>query len=71
MGFYYLLGNVTVHIVLTSNPHNTVSVTPGKEFVQIYSAAEWETGLAEEQLMGKKTSFGGRGRRMTMWQDRE
>ena len=58
VGSYQIFGNVTVHIVLTSNPHHTLSVMPGKVFVQMYSNLEWETDLAEEQPMGKRQVLG-------------
>lgn len=38
---------------LCSNPHGTLSVMPGKVFVQMYSNLKWETELVEQQSMGK------------------
>lgn len=38
-------------LTLCSNPHGTLSVTPGKVFVQMYSYLEWETELVEEQSL--------------------
>lgn len=43
---------------MCSNPHSTLSVTPGKVFMQMYSNLEWETELAEEQSMGKRQVLG-------------
>lgn len=38
---------------LCSNPQGTLSVMPGKVFVQMYSNLEWETKLVEEQSVGE------------------
>lgn len=52
--YRFLFGNVTIHIILTSNPHDTLSAMPGKMFVQMYSNLECGSDLAEEQSMGKR-----------------
>lgn len=43
---------------LCSNPHSTLSIMPGKVFVQMCSDLEQQTELAEEQSMGKRQVLG-------------